>query len=502
MAAARITVDNRIRVPLGDLPAAVADELRAAFTHENKKYEKLVDMRYPVGNETPLIRTWRHEPGPGGSEVLALPRGGMARVRAVLERAGIGRNVRDARVTGSLAGSFAIPDHLLKLRDYQERLVARGIERENCLWRAPTGCGKTTAAFGLIARVKLPSLIVVWLGDLHDQWVERLQTEMGMRKADIGIVRGSKFNIKPVTVAMQQTLASRGIEDALAEYFGLCLYDEVQRFAAPSLFDCVDPFAAKYRVGVSADERRKDGKEFLIYDLFGDVAEQVDQKTLIANGDVLDVQVCVVPTEFDAPWYRFRQDFDELVGEMAADASRNDLALRYALQEARAGEPTALLTLRVEHCRHLDRAMNVGGVLSGVMIGGQENRAESRRTKVRFKDGELRAIAGTLQAIGVGTDFPSMSRGVITMPFAGNKQQWGQARGRFCRAPDGKNGARIYYLWDRLVYGRRHLENLRKWNNDVVVLEPDGTWTAVKEYLARMTRAKAAEQEVEHVFGK
>ena len=46
----------------------------------------------------------------------------------------------------------------------------------------------------------------------------------------------------------------------------------------------IDRFTARYRVGVSADERRKDGKEFLIRDLFGGVAVEVPKGEMVDKG--------------------------------------------------------------------------------------------------------------------------------------------------------------------------------------------------------------------------
>ena len=92
-------------------------------------------MRLPVGQETPYIRTWVEDAG-----VLSVPRGGMGRVRELLREAGVPFEVVDARLR---RGPVATPDHKLECYPYQREAIDACIAREQCILRAPTGCGKT-----------------------------------------------------------------------------------------------------------------------------------------------------------------------------------------------------------------------------------------------------------------------------------------------------------------------------------------------------------------------
>ena len=362
-----------------------------------------------------------------------------------------------------------------------EAFVANGIAVHNS--------GKTCVGFALVGRIKVATLIIVYNTGLFDQWVKRAQKELGMRAEDIGCIRGSKFKLRPLTIAMQQSINARGVDEKLASYFGMVIVDEVQRAAARTMFGAVDPFAARYRFGISADQRRKDKKEFLTQDLFGGVIEDIKRSDLIKSGHVLDVQVRVVPTDFSAPWYGMASEDEpdleldtvRLTAEIADDVGRNELVLAAVMNEVE-DEQVLVFSHRREHCLVIDRRLVMMGVRTGFLIGGEDYRQEFVKSVAGVEQGSIRVGVGTYQAVGQAIDLPGVSVGVAATPIAANRQVFNQVRGRLCRVAAGKKSARLYYLWDKQVFGRRHLENLVQWNADVVVQE-NGSWVPAREYL-------------------
>lgn len=482
--AVRIVVDNRVRVSTEGLPSEVEAELRAAFTHENPQFHRLQRMGFGWREERE-IRTYQRE----SDGTLSFPRGGMSRVRSILQAHGIERETVDARTEGETL-TDVIPDHQRTLYEHQARAVDALIARENALLRAATGIGKTTVAIAIAARLKLPTLVVVWESKLFDQWVRRAETELGLHTSEVGVIRGSTRRLRPLTIAMDATLRNV-VDDELTGYFGVVIADEVQRFAAPTLFKCIDPFPARYRFGISADETRKDGKEFLVYDLFHDVACEIDREEAIATGTVMDVEVLVVPTEVEAPWYRGGKEFKRLLDAITADAARTQLAVDLVAEECAAGHQAIVFSHRVEHCFVIDSALSARGVRSGVSVGDAKYRARSNEALDGLRNGSVRAVVGTIGAIGQGIDVPSISVGCVVTPLAGNRQQFGQVIGRVCRTSEGKTAARLYYLWDRHVYGLKHLKNLIKWNRSVVVWD-GSAWVDAASWIARVSPRRRA----------
>lgn len=462
-------VDSRLRIRLSDLTVEQTDELKRAFTHVNPAHAKLARInKWAAKKEPKFIATWILDRHAGE---LTIPRGGARRVREILKATGSTWEFDDQRVTG---GERWDAEHAVTLWDFQREVVDAAALKQNCLVRSGTGSGKTTAAIALAARMGLPTLVVVWTGTLFDQWISRLRTELGMSDADIGRIRSGDRRVGKVTVGMLQTLKNCG--DEYTNTFGMIIADEVHRFAAPSFMSVIDRSPAKYRIGVSDDERRKDGKEFLIYDVFGDVAANVDRAMLIDEGIVKDVAIDVIPTEFAREWYtdtpgpQRQQVHGQLLDEMGVDDDRNrivvDVAERYARDHA-----TFVFCHRREHCHRIEHMLHARGVKVGLMIGGAEYKSRFVATLAGMRSGELRVAVGTYQAIGTGLDVPKAARGVCATPIHSDQYGFRQVRGRLCRTADGKDDAVIAVLWDRGIFPRSPLANMVRWNRNVRVVQ-------------------------------
>ena len=480
----RILLDSRIRIALEPIGDRVRRDLERQFTHDNPAFSPstIAGTGEPERYETFVCVD---DPALPGGEI-SFPRGGFARVRSVLRSHGLTWEVEDARVWENWEPGF--PDHLKVARDYQREMIDAAERQQNCLLHAATGAGKTCALFGLLARLKRRALVMVWTGNLLEQWRTRCVEELGFEP---GVVRGDRDGGHEwLDLAMQQTIVSRFErgDHELAYRYDVVACDEVQRFAAPTLFASVDPFRSRYRIGVSADSSRKDQKEFLTRDLFGEVACEIAPERLIESGAIVDVEICVVPTEFRAPWYRYRQDFNKLLAQMVSDEARNALALSIAELEMKQGEQVLLFTHRVEHARSLDAELVARGYRSGVMLGGKGQEEVFFRTAsgLRVGQGEDRKMAGvgTYQAIAQGLDLPTVSRGICVTPIGNNRQQVNQTKGRLCRSASGKESGRLWYLHDIHVYGRRVIENLNKWFRVRALW--NGEWIEGSEYIRRL----------------
>lgn len=515
-----IVIDHRLRIPQAGLSDGVVAELCAAVTHENPDKAKTAALRGPArfaAKRMPeFINLSAIEDG-----TLSLPRGALGKVRAVLGAAGRGWRYIDRRERGapiSVQGAPLVhrPDASAAdggaLRWYQQEAVEAAVKKQNCLLRAPTGSGKTSTLIGLIARLSVKTLVVVDSSELARQWTQRLARELAVPEAWIGMVGGGERRVGPITVGMRQSLSPKDmsvaadLDQALADV-GLVVVDEVHRAAASTFLEVVDRFPAFYRVGASADETRPDGKEFIVYDIFGEVAHEVSQAELIDAGAVLDVECRVIPTDFEAPWYveqraRGEQpDFNRLLDEMTTDRARNQIATYWAAHLVDTDAQVMVLSHRVDHAfalkgfvdqqlRDWERPRE-----TAVTIGGPEH-AEARITGVDgLRAGTVRAAFGTVQAMGTAVDIPSVTAGMLVTPIGKNRQLYAQVRGRICRPAAGKACAALYVLWDPMISGKTALKRLLQWNNVVLVWNPlTDEWVDGAVYLAEYEREQQKEQ--------
>lgn len=464
-----VLVANRLYISLDELSSVSGMALREAMESEtiydNPTRAAKLRMGLSVYGEPLYYKTHLAEDG-----YFSLPLGAMSRLRARAAALGIRLSVSDARMLKPVCAP-AIPDTLVSLHDYQLDVIESVCKKQVCIVRAPTGSGKTTASIGLIAKLKLKTLVIVWSSNLMQQWIVRISKELGIPKSKIGVIKGRKKTIGDITVAMQQTMAKSA--SRYANEFGLVICDEVQRFAAKTFVAAVEPLCSKYRVGISADETRKDKKEFLIYDTFGSVAAEISQDVLISQGHVMDVSIKVVPTSFVFDGYR-PGDMRPVLDKMSRDERRNKLILDLVSGLVSNGRQVLVMSTRRDHCLVLDGMLADSGIKTGTLIGGDDYKVAFEDTRRGILSGAISVGVGTIQAVGQGLDIPSLSAVVVASPLASNKQLFGQARGRACRVSEGKSEAFLFYIWDRLLFGTRPVENIIRWYPSASVLMDDG----------------------------
>lgn len=468
-----IRVDNRIRIPTGELPEEAGERLQRACEHENPEFKKRRAQGYATYNIPAIIRTWICVPGDGE---LSLPRGVMEKVREILRDEDVRFRVRDCREEGEFVSNrLEYIGH--PPRTYQLEGNRRAQVFEQGVVRAATGSGKTTTALYAASCFGLNTLVVLPSVKLLDQTVEVAEKLLGLKGDRIGIIRGEKRRLRPLTVATQQTLWSREVDEEVRAFFGAVIFDEAHHAAARTFQEVIDQFPARYRIAFTADERRKDRKEFLIYDAFGPVIHEMTREACEELGVVVDVEVRVVFSDFEAPWYKADADFNRLLDEMTADEERNDLIAAVAREELAANEQVIVCTHRREHVRALDSALIAMGVRSGTMLGGAEagDVREFESTRAGLRDGSVRAGVGTYGALGEGIDLPAVAVGVAATPITSNKQKFNQYRGRLCRPSEGKTQGRLYVIYDRRVFDDRAFANILAWNRTVKVKQ-GGRW--------------------------
>lgn len=136
------------------------------------------------------------------------------------------------------------------------------------------GCafGKTVTSLRIAMALGRRTMVLVHKEFFLKQWKERI--EEFFPGARVGIVRQNKCEWKgyDFTIALVQSLASREYEPEFYNGFGLVITDEVHRIGAPTWSPLIPRFNARYRLGLSATPRRKDGAERVFFEHIGPIA--------------------------------------------------------------------------------------------------------------------------------------------------------------------------------------------------------------------------------------
>ena len=304
-------------------------------------------------------------------------------------------------------------------------------ERLGGIVRAVPGWGKTIWACSLIHALQVPTLVVVHKEFLMDQWVTRL-TEF-LPNAKIGIVQSDSCEYKDrhVSIGMVHSLAERDYGDEFYRHFGLILTDECHRVGSATWSAVPPKFPARWRIGLSATPRRKDGADRVFF-------EHIGQLLFAAKEKRLKPQVRRVWTGFKLA---HTPNFNPALGGksillkfLCASPVRNKCIIDQLILAIKAKRKVLVLSERLKHLHKLEeltrKAWEGTGVelpTMGYYVGGMTKEALDHAATCQV-------IFATSQLVTEGLDIPSIDTLFLTTPLADVEQ----AVGRILRPSEGK----------------------------------------------------------------
>ncbi len=374
---------------------------------------------------------------------LQLPRGAVGLLREVSAMTGQSVVFEDQRVVRPMTP----PVMTLQPRDYQARAASALIRHLQGCVVIPCGGGKTVVGAAAIAYAGQAALVIVHTQDLLEQWSSVLRAMLGIA---VGTVTEGVLKPAEVTVATVQTLIGLSRE-ALAELgkrFGMIIVDEAHHVPAATFREVLAAFPGRYRFGLTATPERADGLTSLLNLCIGPTLFQVDHKTLVNAGYLIEPRVEPVLTGC-APE---AESHAAVLKALIADDARNELILRLAAQETSSGATVLILSSRVAHCRALAEALARRRVSAAALTGDV---AKSRRSAIleRFRSGELRVVCATSLA-DEGLDVACLERLILATP-ARSESRAIQRLGRLMRPYPGKRTPVLYDLVDAYPMAKR-----------------------------------------------
>ncbi len=440
-----LTIDSYIKIP-STIKTAIKKELIAVATHKDPFYYLQRAAGFDTRNLEPKLRLyWREK-----DKTLILWRGLLGEVVRVLKKNGCPYNITDNRLTLPKVDLSCTID----LREYQQPALKVMKRRQQTIFRGECGSGKTEVMLAAASYFQQPTLVLVWQERQQKVWLERIPKYFECQVGGIGGAFKDPV-IAPITVGMIQSVRNR--MDLVWDKFGCVLCDEVQRFAAETLREVVNELPAKYRIGASDDERRRDGRECLLYGTFGPSGYQLKPGTGQAP-----VTIYLMPTQFKYYIKGWRLNWRDIISGLCADNERNQLVIDIVKDEVAQKRRVIIWSDRVAHCEKLKTLLTKEGIPTGLLLGGVTHKEEADATEAGLNAGTVMVGIGTKvaeQAINI----PSLEVGIMTCASADRKMfRFRQMRGRLTRPYEGKTKT-LYYLWDREVLVLRNkVKNLKK----------------------------------------
>jgi len=452
----RSAIDTHLALQIDDLGPVLVNMLRERFTRENPKWKNAKRRGFytgptkqnPQGIERYLRSYEVREPW------ILLPRGSLGTVRDLLAAEGAWIDKPHDHTVLHDPVRFRMRE---PLRPYQKRAAMELVKAGGGVLKGPCGSGKTVCLLGAIAEIGQPTLVVVHSKPLMQQWIAAASRFLGVVPGTIG--GGRQTVIRSLTVGVQQTIWRRP-DAPWWKDFGCLAGDEIHHWAANTFQATTHHCSARWRIGCSADETRKDGLEYMIYESFGPLATEIKRQEVMEAGRLLPTRIEVVPTDFwdedyqDAIDAQVTPDWNAMLANLNGDEDRNEIIWKRAQQILRDQSARILmLNDRVEACRSWVARFDRAGYTSGLLVGGNDYKDQQADTIDGLRTGRCRVGVGTTVA-DEGLDIPPLTHVLLTCPVHGHPRRMVQQFGRAARPHGDKEFGTAVYFWDRRMWPR------------------------------------------------
>ena len=373
---------------------------KSALVYVEKADPKVYFMIYEELTYRKSFGKWEKPESLYNPHTKSFPVGLIPRVKSLLNSKGYRVRIIDEREIKGVEIN-ATWNEKYQLRKYQQKALKKALKRNMGVLALPVGSGKTIIGLRLIYELNLSTLIIVHTKELLYQWADNIREVLGIEP---GLVGDNNWDERPVTVAMIQTLLSRGV-DKLQKPYAVLLFDECHRTsAAEKFYELGISLTQKLRFGLSATPwRRIRGEELKIEGIVGPIIYEIKAEDLIKEKFLAKPRFMIIEYESSMPPLaeRYKELYEEIIME---NKERNKAIVGIAYKLAKRGHRVLIDVKRIEHGKILIEMFKKKGIKVEFLSSQSPNRWEIFE---KFKNGEISVLISTLLKEGV--DIPEIS---------------------------------------------------------------------------------------------
>lgn len=404
-----IHLKNKIFITGAD-PAVVAT-MQQDLSIVNPAFDKAISMNLQTWGIPRQLKYFAYD-----GKTFEAPIGYLAQVQKLMPTA----SIRDDRfVTTSTPPSIgkfnAIP------RDYQQRAIDAMLSVDFGSVCMPTGSGKTVVACAVIAgRPNINTLILVNTLELANQFTDRIK-QFIIGSPEVGLIGSGKYNIKPITVGILQTLTKIDLGE-INTYFGQIICDENHISPAATYFDVLNNLMARYKYGMSATPERGDGLTPAIFFATGPLIFNIsmtEAKQFLLKPDYISYD-----TDYHFPLFDVTE-YQNMITDLSTNVDRNNLIISKLADYPK--QQIVLLCQRKEQVEILQKL-----IPGSISLTSSTPKKKRKEIMEKIRDGTHRIIISTYQLFGTGIDVDTLEIGFMCAPIK-SKVLIKQVAGRFMR---------------------------------------------------------------------
>ncbi len=343
---------------------------------------------------------------------INIPRGFLSDLVSYCQEKGISHQITDNRQKQkSVTYQSGI-----RLYPYQKEALEPTHNQDFGVIVAPPGSGKTIMGLELIARKRQPALILVHRKQLFDQWMDRVESFLGIPERDIGRFSGSvKKPGKQITVGMIQTLNRAGEDQKIPDAFGTIIVDECHHIPAKTFREVITRLNSFYLYGLTATPMRKNNDEDLIYVFIGNILHEI-------TPDYLDdsksgtVRIHIRETALQAPFNYKIDDYETLSRILVYDTGRNQQIANDLAEVMDQNKSVLVLTERKAHIDVLN--LYLKDRFETIALSGDDSKQSQQSKMKQIKAGHFQILLTTGQFFGEGIDIDRFDCLFLVYPFS------------------------------------------------------------------------------------
>ncbi|MCK9399778.1 MAG: DEAD/DEAH box helicase [Bacteroidales bacterium] len=404
----KIVLDQTIKIARSGLPLPLINFLREELNFLSSEFLIKKNLGKSIWGSERYFRFIEEK-----DDFVIIPRGMAGRLLRFCRDNNIEYDFFDERKKVEPA-SFTMD---VQLREHQKIALTAAAKKDMGVIVAPPGTGKTIIGLKIIAEKQQPALIIVHRKQLAEQWIERIQSFLGIPKHEIGrIGQGKSKDGRKITVAMIQSL-SRVLENSgptcLTNKFGTIIVDECHHIPAETYRSIIGKLSSFYLYGLTATPFRKynDGK--LIFIHLGEIICEIKAPDI---STFKTAKIIIRNTELDIPFNSKTDKFETLSKILIHDSARNKLILKDVISELSSGKKVVIITERKEHIDSLNQYLKQS--YETIVFSGDDSES-SRSIKWKIlKNGNFQVLITTGQFFGEGIDIQNIDRLFLVYPFS------------------------------------------------------------------------------------
>jgi len=387
--------------------------------------------------------------------------------------------IKDLRVFDET--KVKMPEKLLKkeLRKYQEDSVDAYLPKKIGIIEIATSGGKSLVIAEIIRRLGIRTLLLVNRLELVKQLRETIQEELGI---EVGVIQGSNYNVKDITVATVQTISSKikNKDDKIIPYLNsvrFSIIDECQNIGMNNSFIKVasELKNTEYRLLTSGTARRTDGNDMWINSIGGDICYKLNAEKLIDQGyiakpDIKFIKDFMTKEEVKEAeqrcmkglineTFKYQSTYKEFI---VNNEKRNELIKSLVKKNKK----TLILVKLVEHGELLSK------LLGAPYFSGSTLKDDREYLLNKFKGDGLNCLIGTMSIFSEGINIERLE---VLINASGNKSDIKsvQTLGRLLRKHKDKKTTEYYdfidypFLLSRISFER--VKSFKKEGHDVEI---------------------------------